>query len=35
MFDMPGTDENFLSVTREYAEEKLNKSTIKKLKAVS
>ena len=35
MFDMPGTDEKFLSVTREYAEEKLNKSTIKKLKAVS
>ncbi len=35
MFEMPGTDETFLSVTRKYAEEKLNKSTIKKLKAVS
>jgi len=35
MFEMPGTDEIFLSVTRKYAEEKLNKSTIKKLKAVS
>ena len=35
MFDLPGTDETFLSITRKYAEEKLNKSTIKKLKAVS
>ena len=35
MFELPGTDETFLSVTRKYAEEKLNKSTIKKLKAVS
>jgi len=35
MFEMPGTDETFLSITRKYAEEKLNKSTIKKLKAVS
>ena len=35
MFEMPGTDETFLSVTRKYAEKKLNKSTIKKLKAVS
>lgn len=35
MFELPGTDEKFLSVTQQYAEEKLNKSTIKKLKAVS
>ena len=35
MFELPSTDETFLSVTRKYAEEKLNKSTIKKLKAVS
>ena len=35
MFDMPGTEEKTLHVTREYAEEKLNKTTIKKLKAVS
>ena len=35
MFEMPGTDETFLSITRKYAEKKLNKSTIQKLKAVS
>jgi ATP-dependent Clp protease ATP-binding subunit ClpX len=35
MFDLPGTDEKVLKVTQEYAETKLNKSTIKKLKAVS
>jgi ATP-dependent Clp protease ATP-binding subunit ClpX len=35
MFDMPGTEEKTLHVNREYAEEKLNKTTIKKLKAVS
>ena len=35
MFELPGTDDKRLHVTREYAEEKLNKSTIKKLKAVS
>ena len=35
MFDLPVTDETFLSITRKYAEKKLNKSTIKKLKAVS
>ena len=35
MFELPGTDEKKLQVTREYAEQKLNKSTIKKLKAVS
>jgi len=35
MYELPGTDEKSLKVTREYAESKLNKSTIKKLKAVS
>ena len=35
MFDMPGADETSLRVTKKYAEEKLTKSTIKKLKAVS
>ncbi|NNJ81985.1 MAG: ATP-dependent Clp protease ATP-binding subunit ClpX, partial [Flavobacteriaceae bacterium] len=35
MYDLPGSDEKDLNVTVEYAQEKLNKSTIKKLKAVS
>lgn len=35
MFEMPGTDETTLEVTRDYAEKKLNSSAIKKLKAVS
>ena len=35
MFELPGTEEKQLSITKEYAAEKLNKSTIKKLKAVS
>ncbi|MCA0933534.1 ATP-dependent Clp protease ATP-binding subunit ClpX [Lutimonas saemankumensis] len=35
MFDMPGADETTLKVTKKYAEGKLTKSTIKKLKAVS
>ena len=35
MFEMPGTEDRQLHVTKEYAEKKLNKSTIKKLKAVS
>ena len=35
MFELPGTDEKELHVDKEYAEAKLNKSTIKKLKAVS
>jgi len=35
MFDMPGADETSLRVTKKYAEDKLTKSTIKKLKAVS
>ena len=35
MYELPGTDEKSLHVTKEYAEEKLNKSTLQKLKAVS
>lgn len=35
MFDMPGTEETSLKVTLKYAKDKLTKSTIKKLKAVS
>ncbi len=35
MFEMPGTGETKLVVSRKYAEGKLSKSTIKKLKAVS
>ena len=35
MFDLPGTEDKSLNVTMEYAQEKLSKSTIKKLKAVS
>jgi ATP-dependent Clp protease ATP-binding subunit ClpX len=35
MFDMPGSDENKLEVSKEYAESKLNKNAIQKLKAVS
>jgi len=35
MYDMPSTDDKSLNVTMEYAQEKLNKATIKKLKAVS
>ena len=35
MFNMPGSDETSLKVTKKYAENKLTKSTIKKLKAVS
>jgi ATP-dependent Clp protease ATP-binding subunit ClpX len=35
MFDMPGADETSLKVTKKYAEDKLTKDTIKKLKAVS
>lgn len=35
MFDMPGGKENKLIVSKEYAESKLNKSAIQKLKAVS
>ncbi|WP_142784996.1 ATP-dependent Clp protease ATP-binding subunit ClpX [Changchengzhania lutea] len=35
MFDLPSGDEKKLNVTKMYAEEKLTKTTIKKLKAVS
>lgn len=35
MYEMPGTDEKTVQVTKQYAEEKLNKSTLKALKAVS
>lgn len=35
MFELPGTDEKTLHVTKEYAEKKLNRSIINKLKAVS
>ncbi|WP_456462985.1 ATP-dependent Clp protease ATP-binding subunit ClpX [Lutibacter sp.] len=35
MFELPSTDEKQLKVTRKYAENKINKSTLKKLKAVS
>jgi ATP-dependent Clp protease ATP-binding subunit ClpX len=35
MFEMPGGEEDKLRVTRKYAESKISKSTIKKLKAVS
>jgi ATP-dependent Clp protease ATP-binding subunit ClpX len=35
MYDLPGSNETELRVTMEYAQEKLNRSTIKKLKAVS
>jgi len=35
MFEMPSNDEKKLNVTKSYAEEKLTKTTLKKLKAVS
>lgn len=35
MFELPESEEGDFTVTREYAEDKLNKSTINKLKAVS
>lgn len=35
MFDLPGSDENELKITKTYAEKKLSKVAIKKLKAVS
>ncbi len=35
MFDLPGSGETKLNVTKAYAEDKLSKSTLKKLKAVS
>jgi len=35
MFELPSSDENKLNVTKSYAEDKLTKTTLKKLKAVS
>lgn len=35
MFELPGSNETKLNITKTYAEEKLTKSTLKKLKAVS
>ena len=35
MYELPGNDVKSLKVTKDYAEEKLQKTTIKKLKAVS
>ena len=35
MFELPGSEETKLKVSRKYAENKISKSTIKKLKAVS
>jgi ATP-dependent Clp protease ATP-binding subunit ClpX len=35
MFELPSSDEKKLNVTKMYAEEKLSKTTLKKLKAVS
>ncbi|WP_179339822.1 ATP-dependent Clp protease ATP-binding subunit ClpX [Winogradskyella ludwigii] len=35
MFDLPSSDETKLNITKSYAENRLNKSTLKKLKAVS
>jgi len=35
MFELPGTEDKELHVTKDYVQEKLNKTTIKKLKAVS
>ena len=35
MYELPESDETEFKVTKDYAEKKLNKSTIKKLKAVS
>tara|TARA_R110001583_G_scaffold34345_3_gene115474 strand:+ start:1593 stop:2834 length:1242 start_codon:yes stop_codon:yes gene_type:complete len=35
MYELPGSDEKILKITEKYAEDKINKSTLKKLKAVS
>ena len=35
MFELPGTEESALKITKKYAEDKINRSTLKKLKAVS
>lgn len=35
MFELPGSEESELKITKKYAEDRINKSTLKKLKAVS
>lgn len=35
MFEMPGSEESVLKITEKYAEDKINKSTLKKLKAIT
>jgi len=35
MFEMPGSDKSELKITEKYAKDKINKSTLKRLKAVS
>ncbi len=35
MFELPGTEETELKVTKKYAQDRINNSTLKKLKAVS
>jgi ATP-dependent Clp protease ATP-binding subunit ClpX len=35
MFELPGTEETVLKITKKYAEDRINKSTLKRLKAVS
>jgi len=35
MFELPGTEETELKITKKYAEDRINQSTLKKLKAVS
>ncbi|HEY0091401.1 MAG TPA: ATP-dependent Clp protease ATP-binding subunit ClpX, partial [Flavobacterium sp.] len=35
MYDLPGTDDKYLSIDREYAEDRLNKNLLQRLKAVS
>jgi ATP-dependent Clp protease ATP-binding subunit ClpX len=35
MFELPGTEETILKITKKYAEDRINKSTLKRLKAVS
>ena len=35
MFELPGTEESELKITKKYAEDRINKSTLKRLKAVS
>ena len=35
MYELPGTDEKEIKITKKYAEDKINKTTLKKLKAAS